>query len=415
MDQLFKISKQTAWQILGKLVTSVSTFIILGVVTRNYGQEGTGVFTLSLAYLAMFYLLADFGFNAHVLRKLKVQPLDFARSERFGKSEKLKVEWRQLLGTRLVWAAVSVILAVGLLSFLPFGSAELSKAIIFGSLAIFGSAIFVTCNLIFQARLRYELSVLASSLGTLASLPIFLILSVYKYPAYFLLLAHFFGWVIIAVLGLALIRKLLKGIKPIFSFDYTYLLFKQSWPIAATLILNIVYFRADSFMIAYFKPIADVGIYNVAYAVFQSVLVLPTFIMNAYYPLMLTSLNGVKFVGLSLFALAGFGTLMMTFFAPLILRILTGGGFIGSVQSLQILSLGFPAYFLSALSMWLLVTKGRYKIMLLIYTSGLAFNLILNFIYIPTYSFLAASWITVISEYAIFIMQVFVLRGIIFR
>lgn len=389
---------------MGKAVTSISTFIILGLVARNYGEEGTGIFTLALTYLAIFYLLSDFGFNAHELRRIGVSEF-----QSIGK------EWQKLLGTRILWSLLLVILAVGLLPFWPFASMEFSQAVIFGSLAIIGSGIFVTCNLIFQGKLRYDLSVLSSSFGTLLSLAVFAYFTINKFPIPFLLLAHLVGWILIAVAALVLVRKFSPKVTPIFNWFYTKDLFRQSWPIAATLALNVVYFRADAFMIAYFKSSADVGIYNVAYSVFQSALVLPTFIMNAYYPMMLKSLNGIRRVGLGLLGLSAVGLLLTQVLAPLIIKILTGSGFAGSTASLQILSLGFPAYFLSSLLMWLLITKGKYKQTLLLYTSGLAVNLVLNFIYIPQYSFIAASWVTVISEYTILLMQIFVLRGIIFR
>ena len=170
-----------------------------------------------------------------------------------------------------------------------------------------------------------------------------------------------------------------------------------------------MYFRADAFLISYFRTPFDVGVYNVAYSVFQSALVLPTFIMNSYYPLMLKSFGNIKYVGLSLLGLSFFGTFFTLVFAPLVIEVLTGGGFAGSVQSLQILSLGFPAYFLSSLFMWIFIAKGKYKEMFLLYTSGLFLNLILNFLYIPKYSFLAASWVTVISEYFILLIQIFLI------
>lgn len=379
---------------MGKVVTSLSTFIILGLVARNYGKEGTGVFTLALTYLAMFYMLSDFGFNAHVLKKGEF-------------------EWQKLLGTRLIWSFILVVLAVGLLPFLPFATAQFSKAVWFGVLSILGAAVFTTCNLIFQKRLRYDLSVLAASTGTLLSLLFFLFLTTAKYPVSFLLLAHLGGWIIIALAAVLLVKKFIRHVLPIFDKRYTINLFKNSWPIAATLALNVVYFRADSFIIAYFKTTADVGIYNVAYSVFQSALVLPTFIMNSYYPLMLESLNKVRQIALGLLGLSFAGTLVVLFLAAPLINILTGGGFEGSEQSLKILSLGFPAYFLSSLLMWLLITKGKYKSMFLLYTWGMIFNIVLNFIFIPKYSFIAASWITVISEYVILLMQIFILRSII--
>lgn len=383
MQNLIKISQQTFWQILGKVVTSVSTFIILGIVTRNYGEAGTGTFTLTLTYLAMFYLLADFGFNAHELKKDKIQ-------------------WQKLMGTRIIWSVILVSLAIGLLPFLSFSTPGFNQAVVFGSLAIIPAAVFITCNLFFQSRLRYDLSVLASSLGTVASLGFFLYFVSLHLPIANLILAHLLGWVVIATVAFILV----KGGFPVFDLRFATNLFRESWPIAATLALNAVYFRADSFMIAYFRSSSEVGIYNVAYSVFQSALVLPTFIMNAYYPMMLRSLNGIKPIGFVLVCLAGLGTLLTFFLAPLIILILTGGGFAGSTQSLQILSLGFPAYFLSSLLMWLLVSKGKYKLMFLVYFLGLFINLGLNFIFIPSYSFYGASWITVITEYLILALQV---------
>lgn len=390
MNHLLKISQQAFWQILGKVVTTFSTFIILGIIARNYGQAGTGVFTLSLIYLGIFYLLADFGFNAHVLKQVQH-------------------EWNKLLGTRILWSAGLVILAVGLLPFWPFSTPIFSQAVIFGSLAIIASSIFVTCNLVFQSKLRYDLSIIASSFGVIFSLLIFILLSLNKFSIPFLLLSHLIGWMLIALMALVLVRGFKKEIYPVFDKLYTIKLFKDSWPVAATLVLNVIYFRADSFILSYFKGSAEVGIYNIAYSVFQSALVIPTFIMNAYYPLMLKSLKAVKLIGSLFVIISLLGTLITIFFSSLIINLLAGSNFNNSIQLLQILSLGFPAFFLSSLLMWILITKGRYKIMLLLYTSGTILNLILNFIYIPKFSYYAASWITVISEYFILLLQIMVL------
>ncbi|MBI4035658.1 flippase [Candidatus Daviesbacteria bacterium] len=397
MNYFSKIFQQTSWQILGKVVTSFSTFIILGMVARNYGKEGTGLFTLALTYLAIFYMLSDFGFNAHVIKVFKEQNSD------------IKSEWRHVLGTRLLWSAALVILAVGLLPFWPFTNPNFAQAVLFGSLAIVGSAVFVTCNLIFQTKLRYDLSVLASSIGVLASLIISAAIVSLGWPVTTLLIAHFAGWLIIAIAALFFIKRFIGNINPLFDKKYAMSLLKKTWPIAATLSLNVLYFRADAFLIAYFKSVADVGIYNVAYSVFQSALVLPTFIMNAYYPLMLRSLSGIKLMILGLLGISIAGSMLTIFFSPLIINLLTGGGFEGSITTLQILSLGFPAYFLSSLMMWLFISKDKYKVMLLLYTSGTIFNLVLNFVYIPKYSFLAAAWTTVISEYLILLLQAAIL------
>lgn len=402
MDSFIKISKQTLWQVIAKIVTSLSTFLVLGIIARSYGEEGTGTFTLALTYLAIFYLLADFGFNAHILSS-------FQNLDKVSQS----LQFRKLFALRLGWSFLLVLISLLALPFWPFANISFNQAIIYGSLAIIFSSIFVTTNLIFQSKLRYDLSSTAISLGTLFTLGLVYFFAVDNLPLPFLVLAHLLGWMVMGIVGLFLARRYLTNYLPLFDWKFITNLFKDSWPIAATLALNVVYFRVDSFLIATLRSSAEVGIYNIAYSVFQSVLVLPTFIMNSFYPVMLESLNSntkkffaqIKVAFALLLGLSISGSIAMWVLSPFIINILTGGGFQGASASLQILSLGFPAYFLSSLLMWLMVAQKKYKLMLAIYAAGLVVNFAANYIYIPQYSFLASSWITVGSEYLILGLQ----------
>lgn len=399
VNQFLKIFHQTSWQIFGKIITAFSTFIILGIIARNYGEQGTGRITLALTYLNMFFLLADFGLNAHLIRIMEA--LDKVQQQ---------LLWRKLLGTRLLWASILVVISILLLPLVKFASDQFVILVILGSLMIVGSSIFLTTNLIFQRNLRYDLSVTASSLGALVSLGLIFFFARAGFPLEFLMLSQLCALILVALLALGIIKRYFQTISPIFDSKFLAGEIKNAWPIGAALLLNVVYFRADAFMVAYFKGVSDAGIYNVAYSVFQSTLVLPAFIMNAYYPMLLKSAKGIRFMRLGLFLLASLGTILTLILAPFITYLLTGGGFLGSSQSLQILSLGFPAYFVSALLMWVLISKGKYKTLLIIYTFGLIINLALNFIFIPQYSFYGASAITVISEYLILLLLFVSLR-----
>lgn len=408
MQGLLKISQQTLWQILGKVVTSLSTLIILGLVARNYGETGTGVFTLALTYLAIFYLLADFGFNAHILQKTG------------NLQSEVEDQWVRLLGARILWSILLVIIALGLLPTFPFATADFSKAVTLGSLAIVFYAVFVTSSLIFQSRLRYDLAAASIAIGSLFWLVIVMLFIKLKLGVPFLVLSHSISWIIIALVSFLLLKKLIKKLDIKFDARFIKRLFKNSWPIAGTLVLNVIYFRVDAFILSSIKGISEVGIYNVAYQVFQSILVLPTFVMNSFYPMMLESLTmemarfkrQIKLTFGGLMVVSTLASLSIFVLSPLVIKLITGGGFEGSITSLQILSLGFPAYFLSALLMWVMVAKKMYNKMLLVYGLGLVFNVAANLLFIPHYSYLAASWITVISEYLILGMQVVTLRFI---
>lgn len=406
MQKILKISQQTFWQIIVKLITTISGLVILSVVSRNYNESGTGDFTLALTFLAFFYILADFGFNAEVLHRVK-------------KEDQLltKQEFSKLFSTRIIWSLLLLIASLLITLLLPSHfSLDFKLSVILGSLIIVFYAINQTAQAIFQFLHRYDLDILPTILGVILGTLLIYYLGFKGYPLAYLILGYTLMWLTHAFFA-GYFSWRLVNFK--FSFDFYYLtkLFKTTWPIAGTLALNTIYFRVDSFILSYYSNSAEVGVYNLAYQFFQTALVLPTFIMNSFYPMMLETFkanlkvfqNQIKLAFLGLLVLGLFGSFLTYLTAPILIKIITSNGFSGSVTSLQILSLGFPAYFLSALLMWVMVTKKMYKTLFIVYLLGLLFNLIANLIFIPQYFYVAASWITGISEYLILGLQIVIL------
>lgn len=399
MDLFKKVSTQTLWQVLGKIITSVSTLIILGLITRNFGTSGTGVYTLALTYLSFFYLACDLGLNAYLLPTIIED----------------KKTWNKLLGLRIMWGIFLTVLSFSILPFLPFNSTILSNMVYLGSLTILLNAIYITANAYFQSRLRYDLSTLILGATTLISFVGIYSLGTLVSKIDYLILPHLVGWTAAAILSLILIKRLTSLIKPIFDKKFITQTYLNVWPLALTLILNTLYFRADSFILASFRSFSEVGMYNLPYQLFQSALIIPTFITNAYYPLMIVNLkkNRLKFIkelDMMLYFMLGLsilGGILTWFLAPLIIQLLAGSTISSSVSALRILSLSYPAFFISSVLMWLLVSMKRQKSILLIYSIGLILNIFLNYLFIPQYSFIASTWITVVCEYLILILEIF--------
>lgn len=403
MQKLLKISQQTFWQGVVKLITTISGFIILGVVARTYGETGTGSFTLALTYLAFFYILSDFGFNAHLLGRLQ--------------GDKLQEEWRKLLGVRILWSSFLILLALILLNFIPVNSLDFKLAVLLGLVTILLFAINITAHCLFQAKLRYDLDILPTLLGVILCTLLIMVLSPLGVPIYYLILGYMLAWFVHSLGTILAASRFIPEIKPIFDLSYLKKLFIEVWPLSVTLVLNVIYFRVDVFILSFYHPVSQVGIYNMAYQVFQALLVLPTFVMNSFYPMMLETLKvkaeqffkqiKLAFIALSLISILA---LVVTYLlSPMVIRLITGEGFIGSVESLRILSFGLPAYFLSSLMMWVMVAKKKYKDMVVIYGVGLLFNFLANLLFIPQYSYIAAAMVTGISEYLILILQIVVI------
>lgn len=399
-----KVFQQTVWQLVGKALTTVSTIVILGLITRNYGESGTGLFTLVLTYLAFFYLFSDFSLNAYILNLLN--------------EESRKNVFRQLLGLRLLLAFVLALVALFLLPFLPFADNNFILLVIVGSLSILGFALNVTSNAIFQKSLRYDLTVLPILVGVVINFIFLPYLIIQQVDLFWLMLVVSFGWIGNGLTALMILKGLGYRISPVFDLSFIKKTFLIVWPISLTLVLNVIYFRVDAFLLTFFHSYSVVGVYNLAYQIFQSVIVIPTFILNGLYPLMLSEFKNsradfYRTFKKSFLIMLGLGVLtsfITWIFSDLGIRILAGeSGFLESPELLRILSLGFPAFFVSSLFVWTLVTVKKYKSILVIYLIGLLVNVSLNFLFIPQYSSVAAAWVTVLSEYLILMMQATIL------
>lgn len=407
MDTIKRVSNQAGWQILGKVATAISTFIILAVVSRVYGTEGIGILTLSLAYITFFTVISDFGINALLLGN-------------FLDNESTYV-WQRLLGFRIILSFI--LICIGIIGVSIWNISIFIKTIVLLSIApaIIQQAVFITSNIVFQARLRYDLSIISSSLGAFITLISLIVLLNFGSQIQELAWAYNLGWIVTALFSLLLVRNYVKKIFPIFDYRFILSILKNVWPISITLILNLAYFRIDAFILSQYKSLGDVGIYNLAYQFFQASLVLPAFIMNGYYPIMLKSYSQdrelfviqIKNACLIMGTIAILVVLIFMVTAPFLIFITGGRGFEGSSLSLRILSLGFPAYFISSVLMWVFVTTKRFKTMLLIYFSGLVLNIALNLSLIPKFSYIASSWVTGISEYFILLLQLVILPRIV--
>lgn len=393
MSIIKAVAGQTIWQVLGKAVSSISSIIILSLVTRTYGESGTGLYTLVLTYLSFFFLAVDFGLNGYILPKLTLN-WDYAN---------------KLFNFRFYWSLFLINIANFLTLVLPFSSNEFKLAVFLGSFSILFFGLVNSANLIFQNKLKYKLSIVASSAGALAALSLVYFFSSNRYPPSLLIFTTTLNFLVSAFLALYLVKKDFKFFLELPELKSYLEILKKAWPISLTLIVNTVYFRVDSFILAAVWDFVAVGVYNLSYSMFQTVLVIPTFIMNAYYPLMLISLRENKLIFfkelklvLGLLGILGIlGGVLTYLFSPVAIKIIAGDGFFGGTEALRILSLGLPAFFVSALLMWVFVALGKYKQLLIIYSIGLAVNLLLNLLFIPAYSFYGASFVTVFCEYLI--------------
>lgn len=386
-------------QVVGKVITASSALLISALLARELGQGGFGEFTLMTSYAALFYMAADFGFNGIVLRQAA------------GSLEELKFRFRSLLGLRLTYSLILIFISLSILSFLPY-SPILKLATIVTILTIMTQAIFTTANLVFQFRLRYDLSVVAAVAGSLLNLAIIYLLVQGDISLLAVAGSYVVSGGVMAFVALGLTRTLIGSFSPDFNTRRWWSIILTTLPVGLTLVFNLIYFRADVFILSFFKSPADVGIYGSAYKIFEVALVLPIFFMNALYPYLVSTYEGNRdrfrqIVRWSIIGLTGtsvFGAALGIMLAPKLVGIIYGDSFGESIVPLQILLASAPIYYLSSLYMWLLILLHRQKTMALVYGLGMMLNIALNIYFVPIYSYVAAAIITGVSEAVILLL-----------
>jgi O-antigen/teichoic acid export membrane protein len=120
MEIVKKIFHQLSWQMASKIVTAGATIILLSIITRSFGETGTGIYTLALTYLAFFYLATDMGLNGFYLGNYKDDPL----------------LPNKLFNFRLWWSLILLLISTFALPFLPFSTTPFIFTVLIGAVSI---------------------------------------------------------------------------------------------------------------------------------------------------------------------------------------------------------------------------------------------------------------------------------------
>ncbi len=190
-------------------------------------------------------------------------------------------------------------------------------------------------------------------------------------------------------------------------------LLREGWPLMLNSLLIGVFFRFDTVIITAFHGEATLAIYNVAYKFINLTQIIPPVIINAVFPLLSRRAANDRagmsraFAGtlrlLILLALplaVGFTVLA----APLAKAMADKPEYLpGSAYALAITIWYLPFSFINGLTQYVVIALGRQRVITLAFGVTAIFNVALNLLLVPRYSFIAAGAITVASELVLFL------------
>jgi len=410
MTLVRRIAYNTVISTGARAIAVALSLVSIGFIARYLGKEGFGSYSLILAFLYTFNILADLGLYSLMVREIS----------RPGADEKKIAS--NIFTIRIVALLIFLGGGIILIWFFPYTS-QIKLGVIIGSIGfLFLSASQILMG-VFQKYLRIDKPGLADVIGRLVQLGL-VILFIYLDLGFFaILLALITSCLAIFILNWLFAQKYI-AINFAFDFSLWKKLLKTALPIAASIVLTLIYFKFDTIFLSLgfinrssANPVADVGIYNIAYKILEGLIFFPATLTGLIMPL----LSKHAFSKPREFKKIFQKTLdvLIVFIIPLIIGLLIlslpivvlvgGKEFAGSAPVLQILSFAIGLIFLGNLFGRAIIALDKQKTGAWIYFGGMIFNVVTNLIFIPKYSYLGAAGTTLATEFLVTILMIWLI------
>lgn len=402
------ILKQTSWLFLAQALGRVVGLFYTIFLARILGVEEFGLYILALTYFTLFSSVSDFGFNRFLIRELATY-----RSGTWLAKDKHKLPELvcNIAILRLVLASLLFAIFATVIYFLDTDKTRVSLTLL-AVLAIIPQSLAITLDGVFVAFRKLQFSAVALLISSLTTVFLGSILVYFGLGAYGAVNALIFGQ-LIYVVSLAIFLWWQGGLH-LSAVEFATLkkVLTGSLPYGLLTILGLLYFRIDTVILSYLRGNFEVGLYGAAYRFLEAVIFIPSAFFSALFPVLAklheTSTKDVKelyFKSLKVMMVLGFLVLVLFLvIVPQIIKIFLPN-YSSSLSAIVILSLAIPFMYIHLPAVAVLLSSEKFlKPTILLSSLILTFNIIANLAFIPQYGFMAAAWITTISEVLSFVV-----------
>ncbi len=398
------VAKNSVYIIGAQILCKVLTFFFYIIIARYFGDEALGKYAFILNLIGMFIITTNFGLDNLIVRNVAVNHSDGSI---------------YLGDTLIIKFFMAVLAIITLHTIMPITgkSPEVLRLVYFYSIVLFTEGISTAIEAIFNAfeKLKYiaviDITVNVLKLGM--------------------------GWLIIinklSLTHLVAGITLLSGIRTltafaIYKYNYGNIVFNlkfdrlkqlltSAYPFAFMGIIAVVYFRIDSIMLSLMKPDEQVGWYSAAFNILAVLTFISYGFSRALFPLLSRlyresthaflkagerSFNFLIVIGLPI-------SLCISLLADKIILLIYGNDFVNAIPALRLLVWTVPLIYMNAPLLRILYSSGLQKVAMSIGFLTMLFNLTLNFLLIPAYGYMGASFSTLLSEIITFFLYYIVI------
>lgn len=405
MSTTRKIAYNTGLQVIGKAGSLALSLLTVGIMTRYLGTTGFGQYTTTIAYLQFFGIIVDFGLAVVVAQLIAARR---AETDRI---------LSNVFTFRLVTAAILFALAPIVVWWLPY------PLIVKQATALAAGALFfVSLQQVIVSIYQRELQMFAPAAAEVAGRA-----------------AIFIGTIVVVILGAdlqAIMAAVLIGNVLQFAVSFVaarrfatirlacdWVMWREvlakSWPIGLSIIFNLIYFRADTIILSFYRDSATVGLYGAPYKVLEVLVTFPYLFMGLVLPMLSASWAAGDRTRFTSQLQRAWDTMAIITWPVLIggvvlatpiMVAVAGVEFITSGAILPILLVATAAIYFSNVFTHAIIAVEQQRRMLGGFAAVAVVALIGYLVLIPRIGYWGAAGVTVFAEVAILLISILVVR-----
>ncbi|OQB06170.1 MAG: Polysaccharide biosynthesis protein [bacterium ADurb.Bin212] len=379
------IFDNTFWQIVVRLFTLGLTLVSIKILTNYLGTEGVGKYNTITTYINFFIVFADLGLFAVTVREISQKP----EKEKKVMSNVLTIRFWSALAASLV--AISIVLLTDYDKEIKFG-------VIIATGFLFFNLLASVYDMLLQARLKMQYSALAEFLSRIISI-VALVVIVNQRGSFLWVASTIALWGIFILIFKYLFAS--RYLQFAFAYDKAFSnnLMAMAWPLGIVFIVNNLYYKLDTLLLFAIKGAAAAGIYTVAFKVLEVITFMSSYFSSALKPAISQNIDKDKKAvaniiqkGISVMLIgATIISLLSIAYRNEIILLLSSPEFGDSARVLVFLALSLPIIFINTLLVEIFIANDSRSVFLKISIFIFIFNLLLNLLLIPRFSYFGAA------------------------
>ena len=388
-----RTAQNAGWLIGGK-VAQMLLSLIVGILTARYlGPSNYGLIGYGTAYMAFFMSLCTLGINSLLVKEFVDNPNGSG----------------MVIGTTLVLkfiaSTISFLLILLITFFVDYGEYNTILIVFLCNLGLVFH-ILETFNYWFQSRLQSKVTAIVTFIAYFSTSLYKIVLLLFNADVFLFALASSVDYV---VLGLLLWRSYKKhgGQQLFFSREYAKGLLSRSIHFIFPGLMVAIYAQTDKFMLKQMMSTEAIGFYTTAQILGGMWTFVLSAIIDSLYPGIMNSYknnSGFEEKNMILYRIVFYLSIIVStlicLFARPIIGILYGEAYLSAVLPLQIVTWLTGFSFLGVARNAWIVCKNMQKHLIIIYVSAAIFNVIFNYLLIPTYGATGAAIASVVTQFS---------------